>query len=148
MKTVLFLIISLSFALGNLSCNQSTAGEQKRGNQNESADLNSENKIEVYYFHFTRRCATCVAVQEATEQFLKENYPDDMDNGSLVYHEVNLSEPESRDVAQKLDVSGQALLVVSGDEKHDLTMQGFMYAMRDYDRFAGVMKEAITKIKS
>ncbi len=148
MKVLLVLSISLSFALGNISCNQGTAGEQKQQTDEKSAVVNSESKIEVYYFHFTRRCATCVAVQEATEQFLKENYPDDMGNGNLVYHEVNLSEPESRVIAQKLDVDGQALLVVSGDEKHDLTMQGFMYAMRDYDRFTEIMAEAISQIKS
>lgn len=146
MKLVLLFSISLALVMGNLSCNQGTAGEQET--QAKSADVNPENRIDVYYFHFTRRCATCVAVQKATEQFLKENYPDDMGKGSLVYHEVNLSESESEDLARKLGVSGQALLIVSGNKKYDLTMQGFMYAMRNYDRFAESMEEAITKIQS
>lgn len=146
MKAVLLLSISLSLVLINLSCNQSTAVEQE--SQKKSAEVNPENKIDVYYFHFTRRCATCVAVQEATEQFLKENYSHDMDNGRIVYHEVNLSESESDDLARKLEVSGQALLIVSGNNKYDLTMEGFMYAMRNYDQFAESMQEAIIKIKS
>ena len=143
MKTVFILLISLLILPGIGACGQSTAGEQQNRAEPESANV-----VEVFYFHFTRRCVSCVNVQKATEKVLKENYEEEMENGSVIYHEINLSEPESREIAQKLGVGRQALLVTCGGKKHDLTMQGFMLASRDYNEFKKTLDEAIKKVKN
>ncbi len=143
MKFLFILIISVSFVFSATACGHSTAGENK---QHEA--VISDEKVEVYYFHFTRRCVSCVNVQKATERVITENFKAEVDNGTLVYHEINLSDPESRKIAELLDVGRQALMVVSKDKKLDLTMQGFMLASRDYDKFKEALEEAIKKIKS
>ncbi len=143
MKVFLILLIALPFYAGVSACGQSTAGEQQA-----AAEDRAENKVEVYYFHFERRCVSCINVQKATEKVLKENYGQELREGTIVYHEVNLSNTESREIAQKLDVGRQGLLVVNGNEKEDLTMQGFMFASRDYDRFKETMVEAIVKLSN
>jgi hypothetical protein len=144
MKNVIFLMISLLILPGIGACGQSTEGEK----QNLSGESEPANTVEVYYFHFTRRCVTCVNVQKATEKVLKDHYGDELENGSIVYNEINLSEPESRETAQMLGVGGQALLVTCGDKKHDLTMQGFMLASRDYNQFKDALDEAIKRVKN
>jgi hypothetical protein len=143
MKTFFILLISVMFFPGISACGTGIDGEQ---NTKEIAI--TEGKVEVYYFHFTRRCVSCVNVQKATEKVLKEHYKDELENGTIVYHEVNLSEPDSREIAQKLGVGGQALIVISGDKVYDLTMQGFMLASRDYDKFKATLDEAIKEVKS
>lgn len=127
---------------GISACGQSTAGERQSGVNPESADV-----VEVYYFHFTRRCVTCVNVQKATEKVLKDHYKEELESGTIVYHEINLSDPESREIAQRLGVGRQSLLVASGESKYDITMQGFMLASRDYDQFKATLEEAIKKAK-
>jgi len=89
-----------------------------------------------------------VNVQKATEKVLAENYRQELENGTVVYHEINLSDPGSREIARKLGVGRQALIVVSGDKGYDLTMQGFMFASRDYERFRATLDEAIKEVKS
>ena len=142
MRTFFIFFISMMIFPGISACGQSAAGEQQSGVNPESADI-----VEVYYFHFTRRCVTCVNVQKATEKVLKDHYKAELESGTIVYHEINLSDPESREIAQRLGVGRQSLLVASGDRKYDLTMQGFMLASRDYDQFKTTLEEAIKKVK-
>jgi hypothetical protein len=142
MKPFFILFISMLIFPGISACGQNAAGEQQSGVNTESAEV-----VEVYYFHFSRRCVTCINVQKATEKVLKDHYKEELENGSIVYHEINLSDPESREIAQRLGVGRQSLLVASGDRKFDLTMQGFMLASRDYDQFKTTLEEAIKKIK-
>jgi hypothetical protein len=143
MKSLFVLMFSLFFISGTAACGQTTQGNQP----GEKTEVLSET-IDVYYFHFARRCVTCVNVQKATEKVLSEMYGKEMENGSLVYHEVNLSESSSADIATKLEVGGQALLVVSGEKKYDITMQGFMYASRDYEKFKEILESTIGKVKT
>lgn len=142
MRTFFIFLISMLIFPGISACGQSTAGERQSGVNPESADV-----VEVYYFHFTRRCVTCVNVQKATEKVLKDHYKEELESGTIVYHEINLSDPESREIAQRLGVGRQSLLVASGDRKYDITMQGFMLASRDYDQFKITLGEAIKKVK-
>jgi hypothetical protein len=143
MKTFFIFLISLMFFPGISACGPGAAGEQ-----NKKEIANTEGKVEVYYFHFTRRCASCVNVQKATEKVLKDHYKEELENGTIIYNEVNLSDPESREIAKKLGIGRQALIVISGDKAFDLTMQGFMLASRDYDQFKAALDGAIKEVKS
>ncbi len=143
MKTFFFLLICMPFFHVISACGQGTAGEAVQQEPAVTAGT-----VEVYYFHFTRRCVSCVNVQRATEKVLEENYRQELENGTVVYHEINLSDPGSREIARKLGVGRQALIVISGDKGYDLTMQGFMYASRDYERFRSTLEEAIKEVKS
>ncbi len=143
MKTFFIFLISLLILPVMSACGQNSPGNQ---NQQETAVASS--KVDVYYFHFTRRCVSCVNVQNATGKVLKDHYARELSEGTIVFHEINLSEPESREIAQMLDVGGQGLLIVNGDKKFDLTMQGFMHAGRNYERFEKEMVEAISRAKN
>lgn len=104
--------------------------------------------IEVYYFHFTRRCATCNAVEEKTVEFLKELYAEQMENKSICFKPINLDEEDSEEIAEKLGVSGQALLFVKGDKMVNLTTNGFMNARSNPDKFKEKIKETVDGLLS
>lgn len=87
-----------------------------------------EQKIEVYYFHNTRRCATCQAVEMVTKSTLEENYSEQMKEGKITFQSLNVEDDENEPLARKLRVSGQALLFVKDGKKKDLTNDAFMYA--------------------
>jgi len=87
-----------------------------------------EKKVEVYYFHYTRRCATCQAVEDETKKALDQFYPTQMKDGSVTFLSINIEEGDNEAFAEKLGVSGQTLLLVAGDKKVDLTNDAFMYA--------------------
>jgi hypothetical protein len=101
------------------------------------------NKIEVYYFHFTRRCMTCNNVEKVSKEAVEKQYPDKVKSGEISFKSVNLDEKEGEAIGAKYKVEGQALLIVSGEKRIDLTDKGFMYANNNPDKLIAEIKKAI-----
>ena len=56
---------------------------------------------------------------------------------------MNLDEKTSEALAKKCNAEGQALLVISGGKRVDLTEQGFMYAKSSPLRLKAELKKTI-----
>lgn len=95
-------------------------------------------KIDVYYFHFSTRCATCRAVESEAQLDVKELFGDDVS-----FAAYNLDEKEGEAKGKELGVNSQMLLVVKGDKRINLTNEGFMYARTNPDKFKEIIKEKI-----
>lgn len=100
-------------------------------------------KVEVYYFHFTRRCMTCNAVESESKAAIVALYPAQAKKGLITFQAVNLDEKTSEALAKKCNAEGQALLVISGGKRIDLTEQGFMYAKSSPDKLKAELKKVI-----
>jgi hypothetical protein len=100
-------------------------------------------KVEVYYFHFTRRCVTCQAVETETKTAISALYPTQAKKGLITFTAVNLDEKKSEALAKKCKAEGQALLVISGGKRIDLTEQGFMYAKSSPNKLKAELKKTI-----
>jgi len=107
------------------------------------AAVSAADKIEVYYFHFSRRCVTCIAVENKTQEAIVALYPEAYGKGKITFASVNLEDEKSKPVAEKAKVTGQALVIISGDFRKDLTAEGFMYANNDFDRLKAEIKKTI-----
>lgn len=115
MKTLLMICFAL--VLGSFSgIAQDNKSTQKTVNQ----------KVEVYYFHFTRRCHTCESVEKTAKLALESLYAEKVKSGEYTFKALNLDDESSKALAKKLSVGGQSLLVVAGDKKIDMTDKGFM----------------------
>lgn len=102
--------------------------------------------VNVYYFHNTRRCATCEAVEDVTKQTLEETYPEQMKNGSITFQSFDLEDDSNEALARKLHVSGQTLLIVKNGKKKDLTNEAFMYARSKPDKLKEKIIASINKL--
>ena len=102
--------------------------------------------MEVYYFHFERRCATCVAVEEESEKALQELYPEQIKSGDVVFLSVNLEDDSNDALAEKLKVDGQTLLVVRGARQENLTNVAFMHARTNPEKLKTAIKESVGKL--
>jgi hypothetical protein len=118
----------------------------KSADTKENSESVISKEINVYYFHFTRRCATCIAVEEKTNEILKQLYANEMEDKIITFQAINLDEGNSKEIAEKLGVSGQCLLFVKGDIKIDLTSDGFMYARSNPEKLEEKIKETITNL--
>ncbi|PLW95736.1 MAG: hypothetical protein C0591_10435 [Marinilabiliales bacterium] len=103
-------------------------------------------KVEVYYFHNTRRCATCEAVEAVTKSALEETYPEQMKNGTMTFQSLNVEEESNEPLARELHVSGQTLLIVKDGKQKDLTNDAFMYARSNPDKLKEKIVNTITKL--
>jgi len=95
-------------------------------------------KIEAYYFHNSTRCTTCKTVEAEAKADLKELYGE-----KVTFQALNLEDKATNSIAKKLDVSGQTLLVVKGNQKVNLTNEGFLYAVTNPDKFKLIIKEKV-----
>jgi len=109
----------------------------------EEMTVNAGDKVEVYYFHLTRRCVTCQAVENETRNAIQALYPDELDKGIVSYIVLNLDDEKSQAAAEKCKATGQSLLIISGDTRIDLTDKGFMYAKTSPDKLRAEIKKAI-----
>jgi hypothetical protein len=100
-------------------------------------------KVEVYYFHYTRRCVTCQAVETETLKSIQVLYPLEFKKGLITFKSVNLDEKTSDSLAKKCKAEGQSLLVISGSKRFDLTEQGFMYAKSSPEKLKAELKKTI-----
>jgi hypothetical protein len=100
-------------------------------------------KVEVYYFHFTRRCVTCQAVEAESKSSIEALYPAQARSGLITFKSINLDEENSGIIAKKCKADGQSLLIISGNKRIDLTEQGFMYAKSQPEKLKSVLKKTI-----
>lgn len=110
---------------------------------NEEVVFNAGDKVEVYYFHFARRCVTCLAVENKTREAISALYPEEYSKGLITFSSVNLEDEKSKPVAERADVTGQALIIMSGEYRKDLTAEGFMYANNNFEKLKSEIKKVM-----
>lgn len=126
-------VVSLS------ACNTQTS----KGQESSVADAE---EIQVYYFHFTKRCATCNAVENETRAVLEMFYADQVEEGILAFTSLNLEDENGKMMAEELNVSGQTLLLVKGEQRVNLTNEGFINARTNSVTFHEILKSTIDKL--
>lgn len=133
MKKVIFLSFAL---LMILSCYNAFTQTQKKETSGSAA-----NKVEAYYFHNTARCVTCKTVEAEAKADLESLY-----GKQVSFKALNLEDDATRAIADRLQVSGQTLLIVKGNQKINLTNEGFMYARTNPRKFKSIIKEKVDKL--
>jgi len=138
MKQFALLVSVLAIFFGSISCNN-------QGNKKEPAQAISSSDVNVYYFHFTRRCATCMAVEENARKAVEALYPNEVKTGEFLFTALNLDEANTKQIADKLGVGGQSLMVVHGDKKIDITSAAWLSA-HDPDKMKVEIRSGIDKV--
>lgn len=139
MKRIVFFSLMLSFLMSSMSCESQNKKAPK-------ATTTVSNKIEVYYFHYTRRCITCNAVEDVTKKTLAELYPEQQKKHTIVFASVNLDDATSKAVAEKCQAEGQGLILLANGKRIDLTDKGFMYAKSKPEKLKEELKKAIDNL--
>jgi hypothetical protein len=121
------------------SCNNQT-----KKNTSSVAEVSGE--IQVIYFHNTKRCATCNAVEDETKIALELYYKDQLSEDEISFTSLNLEEEDGKKMAETLHVSGQTLLLIYGENQVNLTSDGFMYARTNPSKFHEILKIQIDKL--
>ena len=137
MRTLRLLLATALF-IPFISCNAQPATKEVSGS--------SSDKIEAYYFHFTTRCMTCKTVEAKAKESLETLYPDLMKNDKVTFRSLNLDDAASKELSQRLQISGQTLLIVKGSKKIILTNEGFLYAVSQPEKFKAIIKEKVDSL--
>lgn len=138
MKKFQFLVVVLGVIIAT-SCNG-------QSNTKKEVAATKGDKVEAYYFHFTGRCVTCKTVEAEAKKDIETLYPEQVKSGKIKFQAINLDDASSKELAEKLGISGQTLLIVSGTQKINITTDGFMYARSNPDKLKQIIKEKIDKL--
>ena len=131
MKRIIFLSFALTI-LFNFGCDAQVVLKKT---------ANALNQIETYYFHNSVRCTTCKTVEAEAKSDLLSLYGE-----QLVFKSMNLEEASTNAIAEKLKISGQTLLIVKGDQRLNLTNEGFLYAVSNPAKFKKIIKQKVDKL--
>lgn len=137
-----FLVLIASLSLG--ACTNTNADNQSTEGQ--SSEMIVSNDVQIYYFHNTKRCATCMAVEDETKMALELFYAENLQAGTIEFIPLNLEEEEGKRMAEILKVSGQTLLLVKGKVHINLTNEGFMNARTNPTGFHEILIKNIDEL--
>ncbi len=132
MRIIKFLFIALTALSLDISCSAQT------GRNDEKTQVRKAGNVEVYYFHYTHRCVTCQSVENVSREAVAELYGD-----RVSFADFNLDQKEGKQKGEQLGVSGQTLLIVSGDTRINITNEGFMNARSNPDKLKKIIKEKV-----
>jgi len=86
---------------------------QNKNNSNipiANTDITAD-KLQVYYFHRTQRCYSCLTIGKYIKETIEDNFADEIQNGTIDFQEINVELPENREVAEKFKASGSSLFI-------------------------------------
>lgn len=133
MKALFLNLSILALLITSVSCNSVNGKEEKK-----DSEIVQSEKVEAFYFHATRRCATCEAVEKVAKSYIEENYTD-----KVSFVSVNREEDENAKLVEKYEIIGQTLLIVYGDKVVNLTTGAFMNARTNPDKLKELIKSTI-----
>lgn len=135
-KLCLFSAVLIS--LVSITCSQPA--------QKKAPVVSGKGDIEVYYFHLTTRCVTCKAVEAGARNNLQLLYPEQTKSGKISFTALNLEDNIGKAFGERLGVNSQTLLIVKGDQKINITNEGFLYALSQPEKYKEVIKSKIDSL--
>lgn len=82
-------------------------------------DIVKPDKVEVYLFHSTKRCATCIAIGRLSGETVNEFFQPELRDGKIEFKEINIDLPENKALAEKFGATGSALYINTIINKQD-----------------------------
>jgi len=117
--------------------------EQTQENSQSGSDM-----VQVYLFHSTRRCSTCIAIGQYAGETVNEFYQEELKNGKIEFREINIDLPENKALAEKFQASGSSLYINSIiDGKDDITEDANVWRLTgDEAKFKNYLKQKLDNL--
>ena len=108
---IISLIIIVVIKINNQRSDTRVDGIGDKNSINESALINNSqiDKVQVFLFHATRRCSTCIAIGRLAGETVNERFQGELKLGQIEFKEINIDLPENKGLAQKFQANGSAL---------------------------------------
>lgn len=112
MKTFTWLLLFSILFFGCVSNTHNTATNQNNPTtllQNSS--VNDSIRVELYHFHGTHQCPSCIKVGELAEKTVNTYFKDELESGKLVFSHINGELPENQNLVNQYGVTGSSLWI-------------------------------------
>ena len=116
-KTIIVIIaiaiIGTAFLIlknGNKSTEAQSQNNQIVENQSKEEKQSAE-KIQVFVFHATQRCYSCITIGKYAGETVSEYFQPELRDGKIEFREINVDLPENKDLAIKFQAGGSSLFI-------------------------------------
>ncbi|HOU98285.1 MAG TPA: nitrophenyl compound nitroreductase subunit ArsF family protein [Bacteroidales bacterium] len=146
---VLFSLVFLFFVACQ-SSSEKTKEETSSSNQQE-INLNTETPVVlVYNFYAKHRCASCIAIENATKKTLDTYFANEVKQGKIKQFSINIDDEANAKICEKYQAFGSGIYltqVLKGKETNiDLTGDGFKFALNKEEKFIEILKTNIENL--
>jgi len=73
----------------------------------------SAEKIQVFLFHSTQRCITCITIGKYAKATVEQKFPEELKAGKIEFREINIDLPENKELTDKFKATGSSLYINS-----------------------------------
>jgi len=114
----------------------------------QSQESDAKNVVEVYYFHGTIRCATCLAVEAQMKKTLEENFAGELKAGTVQLIVLNLEEKENKALTEQFEIGWSSLVLYVPASKNtvNLTESAFANARSHPEEFRVELEKEIKEL--
>ena len=98
----------------------------------------ADSKVIAYYFHGSARCPTCHKMEKYAKEAIENNFPNELENGTLTFKRVNVEEKENEHFINEYQLFTKALVisqVEDGKESRHKNLTKIWEHVRNKDRF-------------
>jgi predicted small secreted protein len=131
-----------------ISCGCTTSsGSGQSGGIDTSRSSSPVEKVEVYHFHATRQCYSCVTLGAYAEETVNTCFAPEVQSGKVVFAHINMDLPENTALVERYGPTGSSLWIGVYDrdgfhKEEDLTV---WYKVGNKDEYMAYLKEVIDK---
>ncbi len=140
---IFFILIATVLFIACTQSPQKASNEQPRSELTEDSNL----KLQIYYFHTTRRCLTCNSIEDNVKQVLENDFANEIKQGIINFRALNVEDAENKSLAEKYQATGAALHLIDMQEgverDNDLTNYAFSHSRRQPEVFIQGMRDTI-----
>ncbi|MDD1705467.1 MAG: nitrophenyl compound nitroreductase subunit ArsF family protein [Methanoregulaceae archaeon] len=102
-------VLILLLALSLLAAGCTTQGIPRENNG--SNPSTSVEKVEIYHFHATRQCYSCITLGAYAEETVKTYFAPEVAAGKVVFAHVNVDLPENKALVEQYGPTGSSLWI-------------------------------------
>jgi len=137
MKNLLKILFIAVIGVSLTSCGNSKTSESE--NIDSTKTEYGIAKVDVFYFHATRRCTTCLEIEKVANEIVNDEYK----NKDVRFFSINFDEEANSEISEKFNVSWSSLFISSGNQVEDLTDLAFQTATAEPHKLKEKMRSVI-----
>lgn len=139
--TVLLLLLGLAVLASGC-----TTPVESSGDPGKTASSSVE-KVEVYHFHATRQCYSCITLGAYAEETVNTYFAPEVAAGKVVFAHVNVELPENKALVEQYGPTGSSLWIGVYDKNgfHKEENINVWYKIGNKDEYLAYLKDVIGK---
>lgn len=105
------LVFAIALVYMSLNTNKVDSEQKSIVKTAEVQNSKPAEKIQVFLFHPTQRCITCITIGKYAKETVEQKFPEELKSGKIEFREVNIDLPENKELATKFKAAGSSLFI-------------------------------------